>query len=210
MNTIRRLTNIASAATIAATLTACGSQTEAPQGRASAITDGCSQTVPKLVENQQFSPAEARLSGVPRSVAIKLNPVDDTTRSTPYFRTAIDGMAPEGQTQDLSGVTDVFYSKSTVDGSRPGDALQAGAVVLRTYPESDSAPLSEVMFKQFPERALAVTVGQFQAALTWDDPDDTGTRAHRITWRDGRQDYVLIAVRDPEAMVALARSVVCP
>jgi hypothetical protein len=94
---------------------------------------------------------------------------------------------------------------------KPNDVLERGGLLLRAHSiPPGEPPAAAVMAKDFPRRATLVAVGEYDGAISWDDPsDESGLRPHRIVWSEGTTDYELRAVRSADQMLALARELVC-
>lgn len=123
---------------------------------------------------------DGELDGLPLQLAL--------TNGDALYRYFLDGPIPKTMT--------------------PEQFWAAGGVQFERDP-AQSDDFAAFLLEELGERALPVEIGPYRGALTWADPTPSGVRTHNLYWSDAESSYALIAVRSPEAMVNLARGIVC-
>lgn len=112
------------------------------------------------------------------------------------------------------GTHDLFYFSGSVTELDYSSVLRAGGLMLRTYPSSPEVGGSLVAamkatLGQFG-RLVETKVGDTEALITWNDPDASSLRPHRVTWSQNDRDFTLVGDRSPEELLGIAREAACP
>jgi hypothetical protein len=105
---------------------------------------------------------------------------------------------------------EAFYLDAPLTSAmtRP-ELFAAGGLIVLTTPADPTAPYVEGLQAALGDRVTVVKVGQLDGALVWADPMSNGVRPHELSWSSGETVTVLIGVRSPEALLNLARQMVC-
>lgn len=163
----------------------------------------------QISESEKFTPAEWQ-----RGFNVgRLNPSGAGTPAIPT-----DALVPSNTLDGLplqwaaAGEADTLY-RYFLDRPHSADLtistfLAAGGVEFDRDPARGESFAAYLLASE-GERAVAVDLGPYQAALTWADPLENGVRPHDLYWSDGMFNYGLIADRSAVALVNLARGMVC-
>jgi len=168
----------------------------------------CASATPgSITESGEFTPAAGqrgpapiplRQSGLPDAESAVDELVSDAELDQLPLRLAL---------QNGDGLYRYFLDRPIPETMTPDEFWASGGVALeKDAAEGDFAAL---LLDELGDRAVPIEIGQYRAALTWADPTESGLRTHNLYWSDGENNYVLIAVRAPEAIVNLARQLVC-
>lgn len=101
-----------------------------------------------------------------------------------------------------------------LDSEMPSDMtlsefFSAGGIQLDRDPAEPGEAFVAETLKDLGQRAVAVQIGDYTAALVWADPEVSNTRLHHLYWSDGKVNYGLYADVSAEQMVNLGREFVC-
>lgn len=198
-----------SAVAVTLVVAACGAADSAQGGAArdgaAADPPGCAQEVLPIELDPAFTPYDRRLT---RSLAVDepvLRPVD-----------AADGKAEEAWASVVEGDTVTLVYGGDRSAREPWQVLRSGGYLVSTWPGTPGHSLARALADdgeatpgELPQVAL-VPVGQYDAAVSWADPDAHGQREHNVIWTsaDGT-DHRVSGLQPPEELVAIARSQVC-
>jgi hypothetical protein len=173
----------------------------------SAASAGC-QTLTSLKVPDVYVPYDERL-GHGTIPEIQFSEPSKFTHSAPAFA-QVDSL-PAAGAANLNGTELTVYSADRVSTKQAvsiPDLLAAGAYVLSVAPGGDGT-LIAAMKDAVPAKIVDVEVGDSDGVMTWDDPDESGMRPHRVTWDRGAFTYVLVGNYDAAAVVNAARSLMC-
>lgn len=171
----------------------------------------CSQIARDAIsESSEFTPFEARLSFLPE---VPINPsgkasLDAGDAAVPA--NALDNLSLQLVVGDESTLVGQYFLDRSIEPQMTTSSfLDAGGIQFARglMPNQDS--FASYLIATAGKRAVPIQIGKYQAALVWADPDINGVRSHNLYWADGAYEYQLIAVRPPEDLVNLGRSLVC-
>lgn len=167
---------------------------------------GCAPVTERIVMDQEFTPYANQRGGKFPEVPLELRAPADLPNGAPD---ELEGGRRAVATVGFDSGTSVYYSNSKLAPSvtRPL-ALARGVLILDSFPPGQIS-LPEDMRMSFPGRVVDVEVGEFDAVISWDDPNSRGTRAHRVTWNDRSSDFVLIGDLPAAELLTVARGMVC-
>lgn len=162
-----------------------------------------------ITESAEFTPAAGQRG--PRPIPLRQSQLPDA-------ESAVDELVSDAELDQLplrlalqngdGGLYRYFLDRPITETMTPEEPWAAGGVQL----EKDSAEggdFAAFLLGELGDRAVPIEIGQYRAALTWADPTKSDVRTHNLYWSDGESNYALIAVRAPEAIVKLARELVC-
>jgi hypothetical protein len=171
---------------------------------------GCGNVDAPILESQQFTPYEARLSHLPE---FPLNPTGGPPMPVPSeIRVpSIDGLPLRWATVSSNGAVYQYFLGSDMDPDMTVARFVAarGIQLDRDPVENAGESFADYLVSTLGERAVEVEIGDYTGALTWADPLIDGSRPHHLYWSDGAFNYVLIGDRSPETLVTLGRQLVC-
>jgi hypothetical protein len=171
----------------------------------------CEPFAAAIVESQEFTPYEDRLSHLPDQV---INPSGQGPVSIPPDGgiASIDGLPLWGVIVSSNGALYQYFLGGDIATSLTvPEFFAAGGIELDrdpTDPENAGENFTEYVLS-ISERAVEVEIGTHTAALVWADPESNGIRTHHLYWTDGAYNYSLIADRSAERLVTLGRELVC-
>lgn len=178
-------------------------------GSAVPTSPGCApQADGTIKESQDFTPYDS----------MKTKPVDPIIGSGPSAsvparvtigRDSVAGLARRYTIDASDGAVYSYFLDGDLGESKLSDFRKRGGIELDQEPDTGSGSFATRLLAELGDRATAIAVGEYAGALTWADPDVAGTRAHGVYWFDGQYNYALIADRPAEALVTLARTLVC-
>ena len=169
--------------------------------------DGCGPVGP-ITESKDFTPENARRTHLPEfplttagrpasEVDAQPSSIDDLPLRWSYG---------EGGKQELY----LYFLGGEMGDLTVAEFRAAGSIQLDRDPVSDGDPYTaNDVIAQVGDRAVKVQIGDYEGALVWADPESNGVRPHNLYWSDGTYNFGLIAVREPERIVTLARELVC-
>src|SRR5918992_3289362 len=164
-----------------------------------------------IVESEEFTPYEDRLSHLPDQV---INPSGQQPVSIPPDGgiESIDGLPLWGAIVSSNGALYQYFLGGDIDTSLTvPEFFATGGIELDrdpTDPENAGENFTEYVLAT-SERAVEVEIGPHVAALVWADPESNGIRTHHLYWTDGAHNYSLIADRSAENLVTLGRELAC-
>lgn len=173
--------------------------------------DACGELRPdSIVESDAFTPAEQRRSNLPPMTMGDLAegalpPVGDDLLAADG---TLDGLSVQVAVS-VGGGYHRFLSDKPVAATTTFDEFMASGGIHLLRNSIETGDFGAFLLEQLGERAVPVFVGPYPAALTWADPTVGGVRTHNLYWADEEFNYGLIAVREPEDIVMLGRSLVC-
>ncbi|MCG8153569.1 hypothetical protein GUY44_24030 [Pimelobacter simplex] len=196
-----------SAVAVTLAVAACGTADVAQDGArdgAAADSPGCAQEVLPIELDPAFTPYDRRLT---RSLAVGepvLHPIDPA-----------DGKAEAAWASMVEGDTVTLVYGGDRSVREPWQVLRSGGYLVSEWPGTPGHSLARALADdqaaagELPQVAL-VPVGQYDAAVSWADPDAHGQREHNVIWTsaDGT-DHRVSGLQPPEELVAIARSQVC-
>jgi hypothetical protein len=168
------------------------------------IPTGCDTAVGPITESNQFTPYDGRLSHLP-DVHLTFEGQAVTSSDKRVNDLPLRWIAGDGERSLYQYFFErEFDPKLTL----PAFLADGGIQLDRESADGDPFTAADVV-AQVGERAVEVRIGDSEGALVWADPESNGVRPHHVYWSDGTFNYILIAVREPERMVQLARGIVC-
>ena len=191
-------------------LAGCGEQLGESDAVEDWATAGCSLDVPTIEENQEFVSPDEQFGNPGPPPPIKAGPVDpEVVRAVPAGP-EVDGKRARGMAKDGDRLT-VYYADSDPSGKEESTFYREGGLALTQHKlGKEETSVVESMRQLVPERITEFTLGESDAVLSWDDPqDDSGVRAHRVSWSANGKDYTFGAVREADELIVLARTMVC-
>lgn len=169
----------------------------------------CASAAPgSIKESAEFTPAAGQRGPVP---------VPLRQSQLPEAENAVDELVPDAELDQLplrlalqngDSLYRYFLDRPIPETMTPEDFWAAGGIQLEKDPW-EGGDFAAFLLDELGDRAVPIEVGQYRAALTWADPTASGVRTHNLYWSDGASNYALITVRAPEAIVNLARELVC-
>lgn len=192
--------------TVAYTLTLLVTATTASAGPSASCASLPSGSIP---ESADFTSAEQR----------RTSPVPIPLREyqLPQVHGATDDLIPDSQLDGLplqlaqvngEALYRYFLDEPIPNTMTPEEFWAAGGVQFEKDP-AEIGDFAGFLLQELGERAVRIEVGSHTGALVWADPTPSGVRTHNLYWSDRNYNYALIAVRPPEALVDLARNLVC-
>jgi hypothetical protein len=199
-------------ATGAVALAGCGTDQDRAVDTvgASAAAEGCSANVGPIEESRSFTPYERRLTHNPFADDLPVRAVEAAPSGLPG---TLDGlpMVAAAEEEHAAGST-VAYGEAAPKQGR-SEFLRSGGllVVLSPGVAGESVARDLAGDPVVADRIVLTTVGEYDAAVTWADPDEHGLRPHHVLWTEppSGQQVDLVGVRAPEDLVAIARDWVC-
>jgi len=185
-------------------------------GTGDATAGGCGPVTDPIVENQEFTPAEAQRGGAIRHVT--LNPHGDMPVEAPdgFPQLAeLDGLPLQlvDSASDAVSVVYYFYHEPVVDllysEFTAGGGIQLAQEGVEGFGSITDAVAGQLWSLGLWDHVVQVEIGPHIGLLNWGDPDRGGTRAHHLSWSDGEHNFSLIADRTAEHLLTLGRSLVC-
>lgn len=184
-------------------------------GSGGETTAGCSAaTRADFVESTAFTPGD--LQRRPIRIPAPLNPAGDALSlptSSGVAPTSLGGLPLQFAIARETRLK-LYYLGRPVDKlMTPDDFFSAGGLRLEHEPrlqDSQFETFAEDLLQTAGDRALPVEIGPYQGALVWADPTPTSDlRTHNVYWSDGVDEYALVGVAEPDAIVNIARSIAC-
>ena len=166
--------------------------------------EGCDSTVGPLAESSEFTRYDTRLSHLP-DFALTTWGEAATSSDRRMDGLPLRWVAGDGE----RSFYEYFFEREFDPSLTLPVFLRAGGIQLdREVADGDPYTAADVV-AQVGERAVEVQIGAYEGALVWADPESNGVRPHHVYWSDGTYNYKLVADRDPERMVRLAREFAC-
>lgn len=169
----------------------------------------CASAPPGSIrESTEFTPAVGQRGPLP---------VPLRQSQLPEAENAVDELVPDAELDRLplrlalqngDSLYRYFLDRPISETMTPEELWAAGGIQLEKDP-SAGVDFAAFLLNEPGDRAVPIDVGQYRAAPTWADPTVSGVRTHNLYWSDGESNYALIAVRAPDAIVNLARELVC-
>lgn len=171
---------------------------------------GCDEVATPIEESKKFTPYEDRLT---QGLETPINPLGVASIPVPddVSVPSVDGVPRAWATGSEAGAIYQYFLEGSIDRDlRPSEFYAAGGIQLDLDPVNDAGEsFAPYLLSALGKRAVPVQVGDYEAALTWADPQSSGLRPHHLYWSDAKYNYVLIANTSPEKIVAMARGLVC-
>lgn len=165
--------------------------------------EGCDSAVPPIAESSKFTPYSGRLSHLPDE------PLTTGGQAVTSSDRRMDDLALRWTAGGERSSYQYFFEREFDPKLTAPEFLGARGIQLdRESVDGDPYTAADVI-GQVGERAVAVQIGDYEGALVWADPESDGVRPHHVYWSDGNYNYTLIAVREPQRMVQLARELAC-
>jgi len=165
----------------------------------------------RIDESDEFVQLD-KLFGYPGPTMIENTvPVRSETLTYPPFPPSINGLDAQSSITLGNGSTTVFYSSEPPDGISFTDFYESGGITfgVRDFGREGHSAMGALSRGQ-TERNQPIAVGERNALLGWDDPEDERLiRPHRVFWTNHRSDFWLRANVPAADAVRLARQVVC-
>lgn len=199
-------------------LTSCGDQLgPSEQHVAAAPTAGCAEAVEPIEENPDFVPYEDRLSHNPfDQQRWSIAPLSERGVLPSQLDTApptLDDLPAVAADITANDYYTLAYGERAPEGTQ-SEFLKSGGLVLEISPgeKGGGSSIARDLYNDSngDDRIVLVPVGEFEAAVSWADPDENGVREHHVLWTDELgHDVNLYGVRSAEDLVAIARGVAC-
>lgn len=166
--------------------------------------------VGSIVESTAFTPAQIQRGG---QLPLTIDPA-----TGPVMLPSVPGVLPDSirgravvSTFTSAGATVVYYLDRPIDAPMSGvDFYKAGGLRFGSQPRTGDGDLVDDIVATVGDRAIVVEIGPHRAALVWADPTRVvDLRTHNLYWTDGSREYFLVADMGPEAIVNIARELVC-
>jgi hypothetical protein len=205
------LLQLAAIALVLPTLAACGSEQGgvADTDGTSIAVEGCSEKVEPIHENPSFTPYDQRLSHNPFADDLAVQPIEVAPAGLPN---TLDGLPVVAAFEaDHRAGSTTAYGKVAPENGQSAFLRSGGLLVyLSAGVAGESIAHDLAGDPVLADRVVLTTVGEYDAVLTWADPDEQGLRPHHVLWTEPSGEQVdLVGVRAPEELVAIARDLVC-
>ena len=185
----------------------------AAAGPAAELRPGCGR-VPagSITESQAFVPGNLQKGPMKGDAPVNPSGKGATVPKRAGLAPATLGGQPLSYVRPLGRGVKLYYLTGGIDAEMTStEFLAAGGLRLEHQPREDmSDTAAGIVLATAGDRAIAVAIGPYEGALVWADPTPlTELRTHNLYWSDGVEEYAIIGVLGPEAIVNLGRNVVC-
>jgi hypothetical protein len=109
------------------------------------------------------------------------------------------------------GIT-LYYLTGGIDADMTStEFVAAGGLRLEHQPREDmSETFAQILHATAGDRAVPIAIGPYEGALVWADPSPLSEiRTHNLYWSDGVEEFAIIGMLGPEAIVNIGRNLVC-
>lgn len=168
----------------------------------------CSPFEGSIKESEAFTPVEGRMTQ-PRDPVITSYGSSDPAMDPQASVDAIHGKPRRWAAANGGSAYQYFLDSEVTSDMTLSEFFSAGGIQLDQDPAEPGEAFAAETLKNLGERAVAVQIGDYDAALVWADPEVSNTRLHHLYWSDGKVNYGLYADVSAEQMVNLGREFVC-
>lgn len=132
-----------------------------------------------------------------------------TPADSRYKPTSIDGRSRQHSATGERGSVTTYFLDRPLGSLTSSELLAAGGIVLSQDPRIQNRTMAEAALARFPDRVIAIKIGQHNGAVVWGDETPSGVRPHVVVWSDDSSEYRLDGDRSAAALVTVARSLAC-
>ena len=172
------------------------------------VEDSCaSMAEGVIVESAEFTPYDQMRTKPLDPIVIGTSAAESVSAMAQYGLATVSGLPLRHTVSATDGSVYAYYLDGDLNGLTRSEFLRLGGIEFDQ--DTGDGSFAKYLLDTFRHRAVPVTIGSFEGAVTWGDPLADGVRPHGVYWSDGKYNYSLIADRSAADLVSLARDIVC-